>query len=208
MRKTNFLLMMAMVILAAPSVAARAPYKLTDLGEGIAHSINNSGKVVGASGDRPVIFDSTGGYSNTYLSDEGVAYSVNNNGQIVGCSGDQATLFDTTCQGGNIYLGKGVAYSNNDSGQIAGGTSEAGAVIFDTTGAGNDVVLTRVGLYSSAYSINNNGQVVGRGRIPLHAVGAMLFDPIDRCMDGLGEYYTHEAEGAELRTSLAKYSQE
>lgn len=199
MRKTNFLLMMAMVILAAPFVSARAPYKLTDLGEGIAHSINNSGRVVGianypswelpdgsfAAVPHATIFDSTGGGSNIYLS-EGRAYSINNNGQIVGQSGILSnqvhpTLFNPTDDGNNFDLiilsdNSSCAYSINDSGQIVGG----GAVLFDATGQGNNIDLGN----GSAYSINNNGQVVGASSdslpspFPTFSINtATLFDP-------------------------------
>jgi probable HAF family extracellular repeat protein len=174
-------LILTVIIPAAP-LSAEIQYSLTDLGEGSAYSINNSGQVVGTSDGSPVIFDTTNGGNNIYLGDEGVAYSINNSGQVVGYSGDQATLFDPTGQGNNIYMGQGVAYSINDNGQIVGyaytDSGKRQAVIFDTndTGEGTTFLGSPFLGGSVAYSINNDLQIVGSAYIPLHSYCAMLFD--------------------------------
>lgn len=106
--------------------------------------INDNGEIVGmgqnSSGKyRGVLFDPTGGGANIDLKtlggDTGWAYSINNNGQIVGQA--QNTLVH------------GSAYSY--------------ACRFDPTGNGANKNLGTVGGtgYSSAYSINNQGQIVG-----------------------------------------------
>ena len=162
--------MTAIVILIASSLQAQVLYDLTDLGEGAAYGINNSGQVVGDSNDRPVIFDSTGGGSNTYLADEGVAWSINNNGQIVGQIGilvgqQYAVLFDPDSDVNNVILGNGCAYSINNAGEIVGYERSDGIIIagseratlFSAAADGNNTDLGN----GKAYSINDNGQAVG-----------------------------------------------
>jgi len=185
MSKTVFALAMAIVMFTASPLAAQVLYDLTDLGQGGAYSINNSGQVVGTAGypswelpdgsflDAPhaVIFDSTGNGSNIYLG-EGTAYSINSSGQVVGQLGifvnqQYAALFDPADDGNNFDLrilsdnGDSCAYSINDNGQIVG--SSGGAVLFDPTGDGNNIDLGN----GKATSINDNGRIVGISSDPL-----------------------------------------
>jgi probable HAF family extracellular repeat protein len=156
----------------------------------IAYGINNSGKIVGEANarwsDYATIFDSTGYGNNINLGaigakmddsdDLGVAYSINNNGQIVGEADDSigvshATIFDPTGNGNNIGLGIGQARSINNNGDIVGYAQNQSknyhATLFDPTGNGNNIDLGTLSsafydnTYSIAYSINNNGDIVG-----------------------------------------------
>jgi probable HAF family extracellular repeat protein len=127
-----------------------------------AYSINDSGQIVGYTWYREfntkvpvsaVLFDSRGSGANRKIGGLWVssAYSINNTGQIVGqdrySSGhDHATLFNTT--GG----------SNRDLGTLGG------------EDAGND------SWGSHAWSINNNGQIVGWAKTSSDEFHACLFD--------------------------------
>jgi probable HAF family extracellular repeat protein len=75
-----------------------------------------------------------------------------------------------------IDLGPGNALSINNNGQIAG-TSNGHAALFDPTGAGNTIDLgTYNGGSAVAYSISNNGQIVGE--VDTSAINyAVRFDP-------------------------------
>jgi hypothetical protein len=157
---------------------------------GRARSVNNSGQIVGsvwnnsatATDSHACIFDKTGGGNNIDLGN-GSAMANNNNGQIVGRSSiyNSPCIFDSTGGGANFYpCGNpgpdGIVRSINDSGQMVGNLDNEGfAVLFDPTGSGNNIWLTGYGV-SRAYSINNNGQIVGY----LHTssgLRACLFDP-------------------------------
>jgi uncharacterized membrane protein len=135
------------------------------------------------------------------------ALSINNkgNGQIVGyyvnlSDNTRAILFDSTGAGNNIDLGTLVGFTGscarsiNDTGQIVGfsgdgingqywGQYNVYATLFDSTGVGNNVNLGTLNNYhdaSLAYSINNNGQIVGTSALKLmsnYAFRATLFDP-------------------------------
>ena len=166
-------------------LSAEIQYNLTDLGEGVACSINNAGQVVGYSGTfpsniRPTLFDSSGSGYDVELGDEGIAYSISQTGQIVGTSGARAILFDPTGNGENTDLGTGIAYSINNSGQIVGTSSPlfGRATLFDPTGGGENIDLgTLGGPDSGAYSINDGGQIVGWSRPGYGWIHATLFDP-------------------------------
>jgi uncharacterized membrane protein len=141
---------------------------------GAAQSINNKGQVAGwamdlMNGDYACLFDSTGGGANKSLqphsSQSGRAYSINDSGQIVGQIYVKnvyyyACVFDSTGNGANKNLGSGCAYSNNES-EIVGFRTKA--CIFDSTGNGNNIDLGAIGggRYSTAYSINDSGLIVG-----------------------------------------------
>ncbi len=125
------------------------------------------------------------------------AFSINNNGKIVGFSYSalfmqnwRATLFDPNGSGNNIDLGTlggqvSLAYSINESGQIVGSADTDAdyqrATLFDPLGDGNNIDLgTKTGyLESAAFSINNNGQIVGLFYLDStrNEHRAMLFDP-------------------------------
>ena len=149
------------------------------------------------------LFDNTGGQNNIDLGtlggDYGVARSINDNGQIVGTSDDstgtnRATLFDITGSGNNINLGTlaGWSYSHarsiNNNGQIVGyvygGTgSIERAVLFDATGGGANIDLNTLidptldWTLLQAYSINDNGWIVGQGINPDGYNRAFLLTP-------------------------------
>lgn len=109
------------------------------------------------------------------------AYSINNSGQIVGFAYNEdnnptACLFNPS--GENVELGTLSGYSQsgassvNDAGQIVGGAgsplSHSRALLYDSSGSGANVELGG----QAAWSINNNGQVVGRNNNQ-----AWLYDP-------------------------------
>lgn len=140
------------------------------------------------------------------------ARSINNHGQIVGCtvySGSNngyATLFDSTGNGNNINLGtlggpSSEARSINNSGQIVGTASYLNgcpnlATLFDSTGSGNNIALD--GLI--AYSINDNGQMVGED----YHGHAFIFDPTGNGNDvnlGNGVAYSINKNGQIVGTN-------
>ncbi|UCF44190.1 MAG: hypothetical protein JSV99_04550, partial [Planctomycetota bacterium] len=104
------------------------------------------------------------------------AWSINNNGQIVGevlnlspVYACRAVLFDAAGDDNNIDLGtpgEGNSYacSVNIKGQIVGGDDSNDvpfnwyATIFDANGGGNNIKLANG---SGAWSINDNGKIVG-----------------------------------------------
>jgi uncharacterized membrane protein len=135
----------------------------TDLGEGTAQSINDNGQIVGNSYYlfQAVIFDSNDGGENIYLGEGTEAVSINNSGQIAGSVGDQAALVDSTGQGNHVLMGNGRANGINDIGQVVGQTGTSWATLFDPTGGGDNILLDTISLVSSAYAVNNSGQVVG-----------------------------------------------
>jgi probable HAF family extracellular repeat protein len=164
--KTKLIVLAFILAVTAPAHQATAYYKLIDLG--------------------------------TLGGNDSCAYSINNIGQIVGWALDssarqRATLFDPTGGENNINLGiplggtSSVAYSINDNGQIVGGAQDwsgnGRAILFDPTGSGNNIDLNtlidsslgwRLG---SAYSINDNGWIVGSGINPDGYTRAYLLIP-------------------------------
>ncbi|UCF44189.1 MAG: DUF3466 family protein [Planctomycetota bacterium] len=193
------------VVLAATSAGARVRYIIIDLGTvpgyptARAWSINNNGQVVGHCEDvnyisRAVLFDTSGEVNNIdlgTLGGEGAeALSINNNGQIVGAALDnndnyQATIFDFNGTGNNIKVSKeGFALSINDNDQIVGvEVNSSGyevATIFDRHDANNNIELGTLDgfMNSQAYSVNNNGRIVGFAYNDLFSgLRAVLFDP-------------------------------
>ncbi len=170
---------------------------------GVAHSINDSGQIVGwaSTENSPhpahaTLFDSTGNGSNIDLGTLGGtrsgAYANNNDGDIVGfawtpSSDSHATLFDPTGGENNIDLGTfGGDYSTaraiNNHGQIVGWAADSSgnshATIFDPTGNGDNIDLGMLdGESSAAYAINNGGQIVGTATDSWGNTRATLFDP-------------------------------
>jgi uncharacterized membrane protein len=163
-----------------------------------ARSINNNGQIVGVADSRATLFDPTGGGNNidlgTLSETRSGASSINNQGQIVGWTeynsrNYRATLFDPTGGGNNIDLGAlpggrgfSSALSINNIGQIVG-TADRKAVLFDPIGAGNNIDLNTLidpGLgwtLQYAYSINDNGWIVGVGINPDGYTRAYLLIP-------------------------------
>jgi probable HAF family extracellular repeat protein len=159
--------------------------------QSVARSINDSGQIVGWSTTNPfdpswkseaTLFDPTGGGNNIALCEiESEAWSINNLVQIVGRAGGKATLFDPTGGGNNIDLGtlggtESWAWSINDHSQIVGWAYDSlrnqRATLFDPTGSGNNINLNTLidpslgWTLTHAYSINDNGWIVGVGWSP------------------------------------------
>jgi len=165
--------------------------------QSVARSINDSGQIVGWSTTNPfdpswkseaTLFDPTGGGNNIALCEiESEAWSINNLVQIVGRAGGKATLFDPTGSGNNIDLGTlggqfNGASSINNQGQIAGWAGGK-ATLFDPTGGGNNIDLNTLidprlsWTLTRAYSINDNGWIVGYGINPAGYQRAYLLIP-------------------------------
>ena len=125
------------------------------------------------------------------------ANSINASGQVVGKADDSfgeshAVLFDSTGGGVNTDLGSlgglnSRAYSINDSGQIVGNAASSSgdnfACLFDATGDADNIDLNAlidptVGwTLEYAYSINNDGWIVGTGINPDGYEHAYLLTP-------------------------------
>jgi probable HAF family extracellular repeat protein len=150
------------------------------------------------------LFDPSGGGNNIDLGTLAGGYqsegrSINDNGQIVGWSNSYtggvdwfATLFDPSGGGNNIYLGTlggqwSWAYSINNKGQIVGyalnSNWESWATLFDPTGGGNNIDLNTLidpvygWTLQYAYSINDQGWIVGQGINPSGDSHAFLLVP-------------------------------
>ncbi len=175
---------------------------------GVALSINNSGQIVGVAENNAVgptwhvtMFDSTGNQNNTGFLAESGAYSNNDYGQIVGyvsfgnllC----AAMFDSNQPDTYTNLGllpgfnESIAWANNNNGDIVGLAyndstpfipSVSRAVLFDKDNPNNNLDLgSLLGYsYSMAFSINDNGQIVGRANNEMtlenYNPRAVLFD--------------------------------
>ena len=167
-----------LVMVCATNLVAAPSYTITDLGaltgmtSSIAYGVNDSGVVVGAaliSGVNHAFM-----YSNGQLTDIGnlgvvgaSAYHINNNGLVVGVAGKNSPggrdAFSYSGSGPMQDLGTlgnswSEALSVNDSGQAVGDASSSGySVLF----SGGRVTTLNVPCPSSAYGINNTGQIVG-----------------------------------------------
>jgi probable HAF family extracellular repeat protein len=177
-----------------------------DLGAGFAHSINDSGQIVGQTSNvHACLFDSTGGWANIDLG-AGNAASINNNGQIVGYTSglsifgtrNYACLFDSTGSGNNRFIGvdtfenpnydtgSGSAFSINNQGQVVGTHNflkslvpsvYSGACLFDTSDTPWPLDRHLSDSISTAYTINDNGQIAGRVRNASNVTHGFIFDP-------------------------------
>jgi probable HAF family extracellular repeat protein len=131
--------------------------------------------------------------------DLGVARSINDNGMIVGSADiskpsnyEHAAIFDPTGNGNNTDLGtlggmNSRALSVNNNGVIVGFAQNSSnnyhATLFDPTGNGNNIDLGVLGTafygntYSIAYSVNDNGDIVGTAKdYVLGYSHAVIFD--------------------------------
>jgi probable HAF family extracellular repeat protein len=172
----------------------------------VAHSINDAGQIVGwaensQDDQRATLFDPTGMGNNidlgTFGGNRSRANSINDAGQIVGRSDnaegfERACLFDPTGGGSNVDLGtfggdESWALCINNSGHITGDAHTSDpfhhhAALFDGTGGGNNMDLDTPGFrfpysLSSAYFINDAGQIVGLARhTQWESFHATLFD--------------------------------
>jgi uncharacterized membrane protein len=173
-------------VVLSTSLQAEVRYNVIALQGSSSFSINNNGQIVGYSsgmgGPCATLFDWTGQGNNIILDPShmfmySIAISINNNGQIVGIANGQAFLFDSTGNGNNVNLGGLEAWSISDNGQIVGYSGNH-ATLFDPTGNGNNIDLgTLGGTDSTAYSINNNGLIVGGAQDSSGHWRACLFDP-------------------------------
>ena len=183
------LLMSGAVVLsvAVQNAFGQVQYTVTDLGAGEATAINASGQVVVnsfyESSDSYHAFI----YSNGTMTDLGVvpnsdgsfatATAINNSGQVVGSENGYAFLYSNGAFSSQNMVGVGVssqqgscATAINNSGQVAGyyttGGFEVGVPMgviraFLYNGGMATDLGTLGGSQSSAYGINDNGQVVG-----------------------------------------------
>jgi probable HAF family extracellular repeat protein len=171
-----------------------------------AYSINDYGQIVGSENLTATLFDPTGSGNNIDLGTLDArpyseAYSINNQSQIVGCAfgpfisiplKGRAILFDSTGIGNNVDLGTlggkySEAYSINNQGQIVGCAYDDlrnyRATLFDPTGGGNNTDLNTLidpslgWTLRYAYSINDNGWIVGSGINPAGYDRAYLLIP-------------------------------
>ncbi len=157
---------LSFVLAISAGVNGEVYYTVIDIGNGYPVSINDKNQIVGSSylngTYRAILYDSTGSHNNIELG-YGAALSINDNGQIVGAIAygsrlGGALLFDPTGNGNNIYLGGHVATSINNNDEIVGHWGRA--ILYDSSGNQNNIYLSSYD--SAAYSINDNGQIVGR----------------------------------------------
>lgn len=128
----------------------------------VARAINNAGQIAGYSNLpgqdqswRAVIWNGT---TPTDLGD-GYAMAINNAGQVVGFNGGSAVLWNGTIP---TDLGAGAAYGINNLGQVVGVTPD---IYYPNAAIWNGTTMTLLpnlgGSYSGAWSIHDNGRVVG-----------------------------------------------
>jgi probable HAF family extracellular repeat protein len=118
-------------------------------------------------------------------------YSISDNGLIVGTNQNHAALFNSSVTGNIIDLktfggNMSKASSINNDGQIVGlaeeplvhGSAYYHACLFDSTGNGANINLGSIGGtgFSAAFSINNNGQIVGYAPNSYNFLHACLFN--------------------------------
>jgi uncharacterized membrane protein len=135
-------------------------------------------------------------FENSIYPNSSLATAINNNGQIVGAvyecvSGHMhAALFDATGNHNNIDLGAlsgsnagSEALAINNNGVIVGWAGNS-AMLFDSSGHQNNLTLDSLidpGLgwhLTMAYSINDNGWIVGQGDDPQGNTRAFLLTPV------------------------------
>ena len=172
------------------AAASASAYNVLDLGNVDATALNNSGQVVGNSGNNAFITGANG-VGMTDLTTLGGNFSsaagINNSGQVVGGSYTASGQQDAFITGTNgvgmtnlgtlgVIFGSGVATGSvatgiNDSGQVVGNSFTAmGQQQAFITGA-NGVGMRGLGNLgvdsSSATGVNNSGQVVGNSYTPM-----------------------------------------
>ncbi|MHC4647654.1 MAG: hypothetical protein ACYTBJ_19485, partial [Planctomycetota bacterium] len=183
-----------------PGYDAACPYSINNRGQIAGYVVNFDPTVY----QRAVLFDADGTGNDIDLGalggQDSVTCSINNNGQVVGTAESDedpskwyVTIFDSNGSGNNCSLNaEGAAFSNNDNGQVAGllrtypiDANEAveRAALFQPDSEPNTIDLGTLPGYDAAraYSINNNGLIVG---ITFHAehagicglTRAVLFD--------------------------------
>lgn len=186
------------------SAEAMVQYTFTDLGPGLAYSINNNGQIVGSSYNdvgklRATLFDASGVGNNRNLSpcltggEYSQALSINDSGLIVGYANVfspedctimfRAFLFDSTGDGNNIQLGGNRTLAecinnNNVIGGYAVYAAQNGATLFDISGNGANTDLgTLEGFMDGTiFSMNDNDVAVGYASASSGHTKAALFD--------------------------------
>jgi probable HAF family extracellular repeat protein len=178
MFRNCFVVFLALELFTAGGSAVAFGWVISDLGMGAAYGVNNAGQVVGYSQD-----NNGGDIKNAALWRDGTmtrlgtlggtssyAQGINNVGQVVGYSDVPAPsdVLPFLWANGTMtqlapYGNGAMAYSINDSGQAVGfSIAYAGAAYWD-----NDQMIYNLSnfpySYSSAFDINNAGQIVGYG---------------------------------------------
>lgn len=182
------------------------PCEMRDLGtlggnESRGLGINNSGKVVGSSrllsGEtHPFIWDINSGMMD--LGIDGQATSINNFGDVVGYSGPYGFIWNANKGVTSLGTLEGLTYSNaqaiNDYGQVVGSAfnpppafGSSRAFLWNSNQGMIDLneMLpegSKWRILSSAYGINNNGQIVGKGITDSNEYNAYLMSPKPLCL--------------------------
>src|SRR5271154_2271492 len=163
-------------LLFAGLLQADTIYAVTDLGtlggsSTVAFGINSSGSAVGwgetSTGDIGAFAFGSGpmqGLAGLAGSTDTYAYGINSSGTVVGISyingqahGEMWSGTQTTDLGTGVF-----ATGINDAGEVIGGNGHAFLL---ANGTYNDLGVLPGGSWSSAYSINSAGSVVGYGNI-------------------------------------------
>jgi probable HAF family extracellular repeat protein len=188
-------------------------YQITDLGtlpgatDSFAHGFNNTGQVVGDSGDifttvprHAFLWDATHGMQDlgTLPGDtRSFASGINQSGQVVGSSGiagrpsSHAFLWDTVngMQDLGTLPGDSTSYALgiNDSGQVVGASytdfRAQHAFLWDATTGMQDLGTLPGDSGSIAQGINNSGQVVGYSESRGEPHRAFLWDAVHGMQD-------------------------
>jgi probable HAF family extracellular repeat protein len=167
---------LALFMWSATAAPQAVRYRVIDIGQGVAWSINDAGEATGISGDAggAYVWSSKTGMValDTFIGAFAVGRSINASGQVAGFIGTAAFLYGGTS--GTTYVdfaGFGAqAWGLNDAGTAVGsyrpgGEQPNGSPIHHAF-AFNDGVLRDLGTVSGgfssiAYATNNVGQVVG-----------------------------------------------
>jgi probable HAF family extracellular repeat protein len=150
--------------------------------------INESGQVAGygntADGARGALWGSGAVQQLPVLPGKSTshAYDMNDNGLVVGQSGNRAFIYDGTTMTslgtlpGGFFGASSIAYAVNDNGWVVGRSE--GSDTFGQAFLWNGTTMEGLGdlpngyFLSSAYDVNNRGQVVGVGSITASAATA------------------------------------
>jgi probable HAF family extracellular repeat protein len=202
-------------LVGSGQVMAVRQYTIIDLGtlgwtyrfNSFGRDVNNSGQVVGESTHLDVTQARAFLYSNGVMHDLGsfggdssLATSINNHGQVVGYARGENFVRPFLYSDGVMHslgtLGGDYCYARciNDNGQVVGssylaGNSQTHAFLY-SDGEMHD--LGAVSGISSAYSINNSGQVVGIAALGGASTRAILYsDGVTTDLGSLGGTTTY-----------------
>ncbi len=164
MSKLRFVLAVAVLgaFLSSPAAAAVA-YTVTDLGQGQAYAVNNSGQAVGAIstgyGTTQAVLYNNGNVINIGAGNYSTATGINNAGLIIGQG-----YFNGNPQGskaGFVYSSGNMTYLSQDNAAV--GINNFGQVVTDTNGlyANGYTWQTRTSIPINASGINDAGQIIG-----------------------------------------------